>query len=329
MNTLAPFKIKNSSMKYLVIAIISLFTIHNLLAQTLVNGVVTDENKQPLKGARVILPGSDKEVLTDEQGKFSIEVNDAAAQNISVEYRGYNGTDVAIAAIQNDGIVQLTPKNVVFRLIDFILHIDEHLADFLKDYGIWVYAILFLIIFIETGVVVMPFLPGDSLLFAAGMLAAQYPESLNVWVVIVLLLIAAVIGDTLNYTIGKEFGNQALKVKIFGRNFVKAEHIDETHKFYEKYGSKTIVIARFVPIVRTLAPFVAGIGRMSYKVFLTYNVVGAFLWVVGVTLVGYFLGNIEIIKENFEKVVLGIIFISVLPIIYAILKERISGTKAA
>lgn len=215
----------------------------------------------------------------------------------------------------------------MMELVDFILHIDAHLATFLVDYGPWVYAILFLIIFVETGVVVMPFLPGDSLLFATGMLAAQYPEALNVWLVIGLLLVAAILGDTLNYTIGKEFGNQALKVKIFGRNFVKEDHINKTHEFYEKYGSKTIVIARFVPIVRTLAPFVAGIGRMSYRIFLTYNVIGAFLWVVGITLAGYFLGNIPIVKENFEKVVLGIIFISVLPIIIAFVKEKAGAQK--
>lgn len=212
------------------------------------------------------------------------------------------------------------------ELIDFILHIDEHLAQFIRDYGTWIYAILFLIIFVETGLVIMPFLPGDSLLFAAGMLAAQ-GTGLNVWIVIGLLLIAAVAGDSLNYYIGKQFGNKALKVKIFGRNFVKQEHIDKTHEFYEKYGSKTIVIARFVPFVRTLAPFVAGVGRMNYTTFITYNIVGAILWVVGVTLIGYFLGNIPIVKENFSKVVLLIIFISVLPIIYEFIKERFFAKK--
>ena len=208
------------------------------------------------------------------------------------------------------------------EIIDFILHIDAHLATFLVDYGVWVYAILFLIIFVETGVVVMPFLPGDSLLFAAGMLAAQYPESLNVGIVIGLLLLAAILGDTVNYTIGREFGNQALKVKIFGKHFVKEDHINKTHEFYHKYGSKTIVIARFVPIVRTLAPFVAGIGRMAYSTFITYNVIGAMLWVVGITLAGYFLGNIPIVRDNFEKVVLGIIFVSVLPMIFAFVQEK-------
>ena len=206
-------------------------------------------------------------------------------------------------------------------LIDFVLHIDQHLEYFINTYGYWVYAILFLIVFVETGVVVMPFLPGDSLLFAAGMLAAQQND-LNVWIVIGLLLIAAISGDSLNYSIGQKFGMKVTRIKIFGKQFVQQEHIDKTHSFYEKYGSKTLVIARFVPIVRTLAPFVAGIGRMSYKTFITYNILGAILWVVGVTLVGYFLGNIPIIKDNFSKVVIGIIIISLLPIVYEIIKEK-------
>jgi membrane-associated protein len=214
------------------------------------------------------------------------------------------------------------------ELIDFILHIDAHLADFIRDYGYWVYGILFLIIFVETGLVVMPFLPGDSLLFAAGMLAAQ-PNELNVWIVIGLLLIAAIAGDSVNYSIGNRFGMKVTKVKIFGKQFVQQAHIDKTHDFYEKYGSKTIVIARFVPIVRTLAPFVAGIGRMSYKTFITYNVVGAILWVVGITLVGYFLGNIPIVKDNFSKVVIGIILVSLLPIVIEMIKARKSKRKEA
>ena len=212
---------------------------------------------------------------------------------------------------------------IILNLFDFIMHIDQHLSQFANDYGLWLYAILFLIIFVETGVVVMPFLPGDSLLFAAGMLAAQ-PNDLNVWLMIGLLLIAAILGDTLNYTIGKNLGYKAVKVKIFGKQFVQEEHINKTHEFYEKYGSKTIVIARFVPIVRTLAPFVAGIGRMSYKTFLTYNVVGAILWVCGITLAGYFLGNIDLIRDNFSKVILAITILSVLPIILEVLKEKFS-----
>ena len=208
------------------------------------------------------------------------------------------------------------------ELIDFILHIDQHLGTFLVDYGPWVYGILFLIIFVETGVVIMPFLPGDSLLFAAGMLASQYPESLNVWVVILLLILAAFLGDTANYIIGKYLGEKALNVKIFGRNFVKQEHIDKTHSFYEKYGPRTIIIARFVPIVRTLAPFVAGVGRMKYGTFLSYNIIGALIWVIGLTFAGYFLGNIPIIRDNFSKVVMLIILISVLPIIFEFVKNK-------
>lgn len=211
-------------------------------------------------------------------------------------------------------------------LIDFILHIDEHLIEIVGEYRNWTYLILFLIIFIETGVVVMPFLPGDSLLFAAGMLAAQ-PNELNVWLLILLLLIAAIAGDSMNYTIGKHFGIRITKFKLFGKQLVKDEHIEKTHSFYEKYGSKTIVIARFVPIVRTLAPFVGGVGRMHYGTFLTYNVVGAILWVVGITLAGYFLGNIPIIRDNFSMVVLIIIVLSILPIIFELLKERLKRNK--
>lgn len=211
------------------------------------------------------------------------------------------------------------------ELIDFILHIDQYLEVFLQDYGVWVYAILFLIIFVETGLVVMPFLPGDSLLFATGMLAAQFPESLNVWLVMILLFIAAVLGDTVNYSIGKQIGMRIINFKILGKQPVTIEHINKTHSFYEKYGSKTIVIARFVPIVRTLAPFVAGIGRMNYATFLTYNFVGGFIWVFGITLAGYFLGNIPLIKDNFSKVVLLIILLSVLPIIYSVIKEKLSS----
>lgn len=213
------------------------------------------------------------------------------------------------------------------ELIDFILHIDQYLEVFLQDYGVWVYAILFLIIFVETGLVVMPFLPGDSLLFATGMLAAQFPESLNVWLVMILLFIAAVSGDAVNYSIGKAIGMRIVDFRIFNYQPVKNEHIDKTHQFYEKYGSKTIVIARFVPIVRTLAPFVAGIGRMDYRAFLIYNVGGGFLWVFGITLCGYFLGNIPIIKDNFSKVVLLIILLSVLPIVYSVIKERMKKKK--
>lgn len=208
------------------------------------------------------------------------------------------------------------------ELIDFILHIDQHLNVFIQDYGLWIYAILFLIIFVETGVVVMPFLPGDSLLFAVGMLAANPDNGLNVWILIGLLLIAAVAGDSLNYSIGKNFGMRVTRIKLFGKQPVKPEHIDKTHAFYEKYGSKTIVIGRFVPIVRTLAPFVAGIGRMNYGTFITYNVIGAILWVVGLTLAGYFLGSFEWVQNNFSKIVMVIIVISLLPVFIEFIKMK-------
>lgn len=311
-------------MKHLFWLLTLVCSLQILQAQTTITGTILNDESQPVKGATIVVNGNTEEIKTDEKGQFSIEV-DQKGSKILVEYRGYQKVEQSIVSTDNDLVIELAPKSKPLQLVDFILKIDEYLEDFLKSYGTLVYVILFMIIFIETGVVIMPFLPGDSLLFAAGMMAAQFPNELNVVVLIVIMLIAAILGDTLNYTIGKEFGNQALKVKIFGKSFVKEEHINKTHKFYEKYGSKTIVLARFVPIVRTLAPFVAGIGRMSYKTFLTYNVLGAVLWVVGVTLIGYSLGNVAIIRDNFEKVVLGIIFISVLPIIFGYIKEKRAG----
>lgn len=203
--------------------------------------------------------------------------------------------------------------------IDFFLHLDDHLQKIISEYGTTTYAILFVIIFVETGLVVMPLLPGDSLLFAAGTFAAV--GSLNIYVLIILLFIAAVLGDTVNYYFGKTIGLKVLHWKIGGRQLVKQAYLDKTHQFYEKYGAKTIVIARFVPIVRTFAPFVAGIGEMSYGKFISYNIIGGALWVVGLTLLGYFFGNIPIVKRNFETVILAIIFISVLPMIVEFVKQ--------
>lgn len=207
------------------------------------------------------------------------------------------------------------------EILDFIFHIDQYLHYFIDNYGAWIYVILFLIIFVETGLVVMPFLPGDSLLFATGMLVAQSDE-LNITVAIVILLIAAISGDSLNYYIGRRLGMRLTNIKLFGKQIIKQEHIDKTHSFYEKYGERTIVIARFVPIVRTLAPFVAGIGKMRYTTFMTYNVVGGVIWVVGLTLIGYFLGNIQIVKDNFSKIAMIIIAVSVLPIVYEFAKAK-------
>ena len=200
-------------------------------------------------------------------------------------------------------------------LIDLFLHLDEYLARIISDYGTWTYGILFIVIFVETGLVVMPFLPGDSLLFAAGTFAAL--GSLNVWFMIGLLIVAAVVGDAVNYTIGHYLGERAYNIK-----WIKKEHLDKTHAFFEKHGGKAIFLARFVPIVRTFAPFVAGIGKMSYGYFATYNIVGGITWVTVFSLLGYFFGNIPFVKKNFELVIIVIIFISVLPMFFEWWKAR-------
>jgi membrane-associated protein len=213
-------------------------------------------------------------------------------------------------------------------VLDFFLHLDKQLFFMIQEYGVWIYAILFLIIFIETGLVVMPFLPGDSLLFAAGTFCAGFTNEqgvtaeLNVWLVLTLLIVAAVIGDGVNYLLGNRIGLRMLRWKIKNRPLVKEKYVKQTEAFFEKNGSKTIIIARFVPIVRTFAPFVAGIGKMQYSKFLRYNFVGAVLWVVGLTMLGYFFGNLKIVKENFETVIFGIIGISLLPMIIEIIRTK-------
>jgi membrane-associated protein len=217
-------------------------------------------------------------------------------------------------------------QNCFMEIVDFILHVDKHLQDFIIEYDNLVYGILFLIIFVETGLVVMPFLPGDSLLFAAGMIAAQ--GSLSLPLLLILLLLAAFMGDNTNYFIGRFLGHKALDIKLFGKNLVKKEHLDKTHAFYEKHGPKTVILARFIPIVRTFAPFVAGVGSMLYRTFITYSLAGALLWVVGVTCAGYFLGDIPIVKNNFEKVVIAIVFISILPILFQMAKGYFAKQKA-
>jgi membrane-associated protein len=200
-------------------------------------------------------------------------------------------------------------------LIDLFLHLDEYMAGIIQQYGTWTYAILFGVIFMETGFVVTPFLPGDSLLFAAGTFAGL--GSLNIWLLIILLIIAAILGDTVNYWIGHYMGDRAYNVK-----WIKKEYLDRTHAFFEKHGGKTIFLARFVPIVRTFAPFVAGMGRMSYSYFFSYNVFGGIVWVLTFTLLGYFFGNLEFVKRNFELVIIAIILISVLPAVYEAMKAR-------
>lgn len=194
-------------------------------------------------------------------------------------------------------------------IVDFILHIDTHLVQIMNDYGAWTYAVLFLIVFCETGLVVTPFLPGDSLLFAAGALSAG--GGLNPVALCVVLLVAAILGDSVNYSIGRAVGTRAFD----GRSrFLKREHLEKTEAFYAKYGGKTIVLARFIPIVRTYAPFVAGAGQMDYGRFVFFNVSGAFIWVGLLVGAGYFFGNIPIVKDNFGLVVIAIILLSVAPI---------------
>ncbi|GAB4451682.1 MAG: DedA family protein [Bacteroidia bacterium] len=205
--------------------------------------------------------------------------------------------------------------------IDFFLHLDKNLADILLQYQTSTYFILALIIFCETGLVATPFLPGDSLLFAAGMLTAS-TGILDIKILIPLLILAALSGDNVNYFVGKFIGEKVFDIP-FLKKIIKREYLDKTHEFYEKHGGKTIIIARFVPIVRTFAPFAAGLGKMSYSRYILFCITGAVLWVTSISLAGYFFGNIPIVKNNFEKVVLGIIFISVLPIIISVIKESL------
>jgi len=203
-------------------------------------------------------------------------------------------------------------------LLDFILHVDEHLVEFIRNYGVWVYGILFLIIFVETGLVVMPFLPGDSLLFAAGALAAS-TGAMNPVVLIILLFIAAVLGDTLNYHIGKYIGPRVFEIES---KFINKNHLVKTSQFFEKHGGKTIIFARFIPFARTFAPFIAGAGSMNYKYFLTYNVVGGFLWVGSFITLGYLFGNMPLIKDNFTHLIFGIIILSILPGIIGYIRHK-------
>jgi len=214
--------------------------------------------------------------------------------------------------------------DAVRYLLDIMLHAREHLEANIQAWGPWTYVLLFAIILCETGLVVTPFLPGDSLLFAAGALAAIYPESLSITLLLALLSIAAVLGDTLNYAIGRAIGPRAFSIN---RWFLKHEHLAQTQAFYDRHGGKTIVLARFVPIVRTFAPFVAGVGKMNYPQFLYYNVVGGLAWVLICTLAGYFFGNVPIVKKNFELVVVGIVVISVLPVAWELWAARRRAAK--
>lgn len=213
--------------------------------------------------------------------------------------------------------------NLISGLIDLVLHLDKHLGILINNYGAWVYVILFLIILFETGLVVTPFLPGDSVIFAASAFAAL--GSLNIFILIISLMVAAILGDTINYNIGRHLGQKLLSRG--DSRFIKKEYIDRTNAYYDKYGGKTIIIARFIPIVRTFAPFVAGIGSMHYKQFITYNSIGGILWVLVVSLLGFFFGNIPIIANNFSIAIIVMILISILPAIIGLFKEKVKSRK--
>ena len=213
----------------------------------------------------------------------------------------------------------MTLLNIFADGLHFITHLNDFLNLWIREYGNWLYAILFLIVFVETGLVVMPLLPGDSLLFAAGALAANPANDFNILILIPLLIAAALLGDNTNYYIGSRIG-----VRIFDLKWklLKREYLDQTHAFYKKHGGKTLIMARFVPIVRTFAPFAAGLGTMGYRKFIGYCVAGAVLWVSSISIAGYLLGSNEWVMKNFEKVVLGLIFISICPMIFQALKSK-------
>ncbi len=214
--------------------------------------------------------------------------------------------------------------DLILSAIDFFLHLDVHLAEIISTYGFWTYLILFVIIFAETGFVVTPFLPGDSLIFAAAIFASR--GSLNPFLLFALLAVAAIVGDSVNYAIGHAIGPRVFREDM---RFLKREYLDRTHAFFEKYGGKTIILARFMPVIRTFAPFVAGVGAMTYGKFLLYNVAGGLLWVGLFMTLGYFFGNIPAVHENFTFVILGIIFVSILPPIIEFLRQRGKAKKLA
>ena len=216
---------------------------------------------------------------------------------------------------------------IIKQFIDIFLHLDKHLFDIVQEYGTLTYVILFLIVFTETGLVIMPLLPGDSLLFAAGAIAANPNTGLNVWLIIIILIIAALLGDNVNYYMGQKFGGIIKKRERV--LFLKREYLEKTEAFYEKHGGSTVIMARFIPIIRTIAPFVAGAGSMNYSKYIGYCVVGALLWVPSLTLLGFFFGGFDIVKNNFELVVFAIIGFSILPMIYQFLKSKFSKPTVA
>ncbi|AUI72728.1 VTT domain-containing protein [Companilactobacillus alimentarius] len=207
------------------------------------------------------------------------------------------------------------------NLVDFILHIDSHMVNIVNNFGLWTYLIMFLIIFIETGVVILPFLPGDSLIFAAMALAANPQYGLHSWLLFVIFLAAAVLGDSMNYEIGEHFGQFATENKYLSK-LINKEHLHDAHLFFQKHGGKTIAIGRFIPLIRTFVPFVAGSGTMHYRTFLKFNFIGAFLWVLVCSIAGHLFGNIPAVQEHFSMIILGIILVSLVPVLITALKNR-------
>jgi membrane-associated protein len=217
--------------------------------------------------------------------------------------------------------------DLIRKLVDLVLHVDRHLAEIVASCGLWTYGVLFLVIFVETGLVVMPFLPGDSLLFAAGALCALPATGLSVHLLTLLLFFAAVLGDTVNYAIGRRIGPA-----VFRREdsiWLRRKHLERAHAFFEKYGGRAVILARFVPIVRTFVPFVAGVGAMTYRRFLAFNVVGGFAWIYAFTYLGYFFGNLPAVKKNFGLVIIGIILLSVLPMVVEFIRAWRGRRQAA
>ncbi len=221
---------------------------------------------------------------------------------------------------------------IINSLLDFVFNLDQHLFQLVLDYGVWIYVILFLIVFLETGVVVMAFLPGDILLFTAGTFCAGVQNEmgqtaeLNLILILLLLLVAAILGDGVNYYIGKNIGLKVLNWKISGKPIVNPKYIIKTNEFYRIHGPKTIIIARFLPIIRTFAPFVAGIAEMPYAKFVRYNVIGAFVWVFSLVFLGYFFGNLPIVKNNYETVIFAIIILSLVPMFIELIRTKMIKT---
>jgi membrane-associated protein len=210
---------------------------------------------------------------------------------------------------------------LIRKFIDLVLHVDRHLGELIQQFGPWIYVLLFLIIFCETGLVVTPILPGDSLLFAVGTFCALPPPgNLNLGILLFILPLAAILGDSVNYWIGAKLGPRIFR----GENvrFLNKKHLERTHEFYERYGGKTIILARFMPIIRTFAPFVAGMGKMTYRKFMSYNVIGGIVWIVSFLLLGYFFGNMPVVKKNFSLVILAIIVLSILPAVIEFFREK-------